>query len=236
MLRRCRNPLQVGRQASEEKSSVGESLTSPLCPCSRPPRPSLDSGKYNQRALGLPSWEPGPWAWAPVPSPRGVGCQQSYCFCFRRKKNPRCQCACLISWDHVTLLQGWAPECELCLPCLLVTVTKETQRDWSPALDSLARTSRRGVQDTGYKQTLIPVPPSSPMRTKTCKRRGKCPHSMPEVRGHFDPHFLPPKLVACSSPCPLAACKAPDGRGCVCSSFWAPCVPVAHACAHTRAY
>lgn len=57
-------------------------------------------------------------------------------------KNPRCQCACLISWGCVILLRRWAPECELCLACLLVTVTKETQGDWSPPLDSLARTSR----------------------------------------------------------------------------------------------
>lgn len=64
------------------------------------------------------------------PSPRKVRGQQPHCFCFRRKR-PRCQCACLISWA-AALLQGWAPECQLGLPCLLVTVTKQAQGAGSP--------------------------------------------------------------------------------------------------------
>lgn len=118
-------------------------------------------------------------------------------------KNPRCQCACLISWGRVILLQGWAPECELCLACLLVTVTKETQGDWSPTLDSLARTSRRGGQAAACKQSPVPGPLSSPACTRTSRSHLRCPHSTPPVSAHFDLHPLPPGPHGPSSPRPL---------------------------------
>lgn len=100
-------------------------------------------------------------------------------------KNPRCQCACLISWGRVILLRGWAPECELCLACLLVTVTKETQGDWSPPLDSLARTSRRGGQAAAREQSPVAGPLSSPACTGTCGRCPRCPSSTPPMSARW---------------------------------------------------
>lgn len=61
-----------------------------------------------------------PWAWAAVPSHRESNANSHIASALGGKAQmPKC-----LPHQRGTLLQGWAPECELCLPCLLVTVTK----------------------------------------------------------------------------------------------------------------